>query len=178
MLPSPSKYGAPGALGPAVTALGVVLFAAPASHADAPPAGLMAKLAASASSLSDLGKTATFAMDTRIETLDGDGHVTGVETKSGHLVREGAETHMVVLRATKDGQDCTEKARESARAEETANGGDMKGRFDIPFLASQQPRYVFDLVETDASRPSRVRIAFTPKHPDAHSVEGSAWVDR
>jgi hypothetical protein len=47
----------------------------------------------------------------------------------------------------------------------------------MPFHASEQARYDFDVVETDVADPSRVRIAFTPKVTADDTVEGSAWVD-
>jgi hypothetical protein len=159
--------------------LGAVIFAARTVGAEPPPPDLMAKLAAASAGFDSVRKRATFAIDTRIETLDGDGHVTGVETISEHVVREGVTTHVVVVNATKDGKDWTGQARRAEAEKQAANAKDeKKGRLDIPFLVSEQSQYVFDVVETDPNNPAHLRIAFTPRDPDSHSVEGSAWVDR
>jgi hypothetical protein len=159
--------------------LGVVFFSGSTAGAEPPAPELMAKLAATSAGFDSVRKHATFAIDTRIETLDGDGHVTGVETLSEHVVREGLTTHVVVDNATKDGKDWTRQARREEAEKQAANARDEKrGRLDIPFLASEQSHYAFDVVETDPNNPAHVRIAFTPKSPDSHSVEGSAWVDR
>jgi hypothetical protein len=159
--------------------LGAVIFAARTVGAEPPAPELMAKLAETSAGFDRVRKHATFAIDTRIETLDSDGHVTGVETLSERVVREGATPHVVVVNATKDGKDCTGQARRAEAEKQAANAKDEKrGRLDIPFLASEQSHYAFDVVETDPNNPARVRIAFTPKDPDSHSVDGSAWVDR
>jgi hypothetical protein len=159
--------------------LGAVILAARTAGAEPPAPELMAKLASTSAGFDSVRKHATFAIDTRIETLDGDGRVTGVETMSEHVVREGATTHVVVINATKNGKDRTGEARREEAEKQAANAKDeKKGRLDIPFLASEQTHYAFDVVETDPNNPAHVRIAFTPKDPDSHSVEGSAWVDR
>ena len=167
------------ACGLCLAALGAVIFAARTVGAEPPAPELMTKLAATSAGFDSVRKRATFAIDTRIETLDGDGHVTGVETISEHVVRDGVSTHVVVVNATKDGKDWTGQARREEAEKQAANAKDEKrGRLDIPFLASEQSHYAFDVVEADPNNPAHVRIAFTPKDPDSHSVEGSAWVDR
>jgi hypothetical protein len=155
-----------------------VVLAAGAARADPPSPELMAKLAAASAGFEQLRKRATYAIDSRIETLDDDGRVTTVETRSAHVVREGTTTHLVVVNATKDGKDWSEQARKSAREDAKDARDPKKRRPEIPFLASQQSRYIFDVVGADPNCPGHLRIAFTPKEPDVHSVEGSAWVDR
>lgn len=159
--------------------LGVAIFGARTAGAEPPPPELLRKLAATSAGFDSVRTHATYAIETRIETLDGDGHVKGVQTMHERTVRDGTSTHVVVLDATKDGKDYTGQARREEAEKQAANAGDEKhGRLDIPFLASDQPRYAFDVVEVDPRDPARVRIAFTPKAPDSHTVEGSAWVDR
>jgi hypothetical protein len=167
------------AFGLRLAMLGAVIFAARTAGAEPPAPELMAKLAATSAGFDRARHDATFAMESRVETLDGDGHVTGVETRSERVVRECMTTHVVVVNATKDGADRTAQVRREEAEKQAANAKDDKrGRFDIPFLASEQSRYVFDVVGTDPNNPAHVRIAFTPKDADSHSVEGSAWVDR
>jgi hypothetical protein len=159
--------------------LGAVLFAARTVDAEPPAPELMAKLAATSAGFDSVRKHASFAVEIRVETLDGDAKVTGVETRREHVVRKGATTHIVVDKATKDGRDFTRQAQEEENEKQAAREKDeKKGRLDIPFLASEQSLYAFDVVETDPNNPARVRIAFMPKDPDSHTVEGSTWVDR
>jgi hypothetical protein len=133
-----------------LAALGVVIFAARTVGAEPPAPELMAKLAATSAGLDRVRKHATFAIETRIETLDGDGNVTGVKTISQHVVREGVTTHVVVDNATKDGKDWTRQAQREEDEKQAAREKDeKKGRLDIPFLASEQSHYAFNMVETD-----------------------------
>ena len=162
-----------------LVSIGAIIFAARNVGAEPPAPELMAKLATTSAGFDTIRKHATFSVETRVETLDGDGHVTGVKTISEHVVHEGVTTHVVIDKATKDGKDWTRQAQHEEDEKHAANEKDeKKGRLDIPFLASEQSHYVFDVVETDPSNPARVRIAFRPKDPDSHSVEGSTWVDR
>jgi hypothetical protein len=179
VVPSSSRHPSRIALPLCPAALGAVLFAARTADAEPPAPELMAKLAAISAGFDNVRKHTSFAVETRIETLDGDGKVTGLETRSEHVVRQGATTHILVDKATKDGKDFTRQAQEEENEKQAAREKDeKKGRLDIPFLASEQSHYAFDVVETDPNNPARVRIAFTPKDPDSHSVEGSTWVDR
>ena len=159
--------------------LGAVIFAARNVGAEPPTPELMAKLATASAGFDSIRKRASFAVETRVETVDSDGHATGVETISARFVRDGARTHVVVDKATKDGKDWTRQAQREEDEKQAAREKDeKKGQLDLPFLASEQSHYVFDVVEADPKDPARVRIAFTPKDPDSHSVEGSTWVDR
>jgi len=162
-----------------IATLGAVILATCDVGAEPPAPELMARLATATAGFDSIRKHASFAVETRIETLDGDGHVTGVETINEHVVHDGATTHFVVDRATKDGKDFTRQAQhEEDEKHAAAEKDEKKGRLDLPFLATEQSHYVFDVVEADRNNPARVRIAFTPKDPDSHTVEGSTWVDR
>jgi len=158
--------------------LGPAMVASHIARAQPPSPELMAKLAAASEGFDEIRKRASYSVEHRLETIDREGHVVGVEAADLRMERDGVHPRVVVLRATKDGKDWTEQARNRAREDEAKAASDpKKGRLDIPFLASEQPRYVFDVVETDAAHSERVRIAFMPKEADAHTVEGSAWVD-
>ena len=52
-----------------------------------------------------------------------------------------------------------------------------KRELRMPFLATEQARYTFDVVEKDKDDPTRVRVTFVPKSKDETTIEGSAWVD-
>jgi len=148
------------------------------ARADPPSPELMARLAATSATMDEVRKRASYTMEGHIDTLDGDGNVSSVETTRARVERDGGRTHLVIEKATKDGKDVTDEERKKAAREEGKHDEEkQKARIDIPFLAAVQPKYVFDQVETDPKDPTRVRIAFTPKEPDEHSVEGSAWVD-
>jgi hypothetical protein len=153
-------------------------FAPRLAHADPPSPELMARLAASSAAMDVVRKRACYTIDGHIDTLDGDGKVSGVETSRARVEKDGSRTHLVIENATKDGKDVTDEERKKADREEGKHDEEkQKGRLDIPFLAADQPKYAFDQVETDPKDPTHVRITFTPKAPDEHSVEGSAWVD-
>jgi hypothetical protein len=148
------------------------------AHADSPSPELMARLAATSAAMDEVRKRASYTIEGHIDTLDGDGKVSGVETSRARVERDGSRTHLVIEKATKDGKDVTDEERKKAANEEGKHDEEkQKRRLDIPFLAAVQPKYVFDQVETDPKDPTHVRITFTPKQPDERSVEGSAWVD-
>ncbi|MGH7439078.1 MAG: hypothetical protein ACRENE_25600 [Polyangiaceae bacterium] len=91
---------------------------------------------------------------------------------------DGKATHTTVLSYTDDGEDKTQFAQKKAvDRENERKKKPEKQRVRLPILADEQPRYVFDLVETDAADPSRVKVSFVPKTPGSDTIEGSAWVD-
>ena len=89
-----------------------------------------------------------------------------------------------VIRYTEDGKDKTADAQVKATERRAKQLGDpdlqaeaRKRDIKLPFLVSEQPRYVFSVLERDAATPTRVRIAFSPKVPAENAIKGSAWVD-
>jgi hypothetical protein len=148
------------------------------AHADPPPPELMSRLAATSAAMEDVRNRVSYAIETRVEELDGDGKVTSTKTTSARVVKDEKGSHMIVLKEVEDGKDTTEDARkEIAKQDARSDADKKKEHVEIPFTAAQQTKYVFDQVETDPAAPTRVRITFKPKDPDSHSVDGSAWVD-
>jgi hypothetical protein len=150
------------------------------------PEALMTGLAQHAARFEDMKRRGAFTFTGRMEELDGDGKPS--DTKE--LTVRSTPTHTPrdrvtqVIRFVDNGKD------ETADAQKRANERRAKALRDpepaaeaheheimLPFLASEQPRYVFSVAERDAAQPSRVRIAFVPKKPAVNAFKGSAWVD-
>lgn len=149
--------------------------------AQPPDPGLLARLAQHVAAIHDLGKRASLRLDELTEELDGDGKVSSTKTEVAHVETDGKTSHEIVERATKDGKDVTAEEQERAKKEEAEAAG-KKGKEDeelltIPFSAAAADIYNYDQVATDAADSNRVEIAFTPKKPTKHTVEGKAWVD-
>jgi len=145
------------------------------ASAQPPEPALLARLAKQSEGFGALYKRATFKMQEVLDELDGDGKVASHKVAASHVVVQGDAHHEVVDRCTKDGADCTAKEQEEVREHESKKDDDEKLR--SPFDATEQSRYLFDQKEVDPADPSRVKIAFTPKSSDKHTVEGAAWVD-
>lgn len=143
--------------------------------AQPPDAELLARLGKQATSFESLFKRATFKVQVVLEELDGDGKVASRKTVTSHVEAKGAARHHVIDSCTKDGEDCKAKEQERVNKEEADPDDDDDVR--SPFLPAEQSRYVFDQVAVDSTDPARVKIAFAPKSPEKHTVEGSAWVD-
>lgn len=144
--------------------------------AQPPDAALLARLGQQATGFESLFKRATFKVHVVLEELDGDGKVASRKTVTSHVEANGSARHHVIDSCTKDGEDCKAKEQERATKEE-AKPDDDDDDMRSPFLPAEQSRYVFDQVAVDSSDPARVKISFSPKNPDKHTVEGSAWVD-
>jgi hypothetical protein len=184
----------------AAAALGLLVIAAPfASRADegatpAPataqtaqsgiPATLMNGLAQYATRFEDMKKRGEFTFSGRMEEVDSNGQ--GTEPKE--IVLRSTPTPMPRDRITKiirfvdNGKDKTAEAQtksDKRRAKRLADPSkdDRPKDLKLPFLPSEQARYVFTLAERDPAQPSRVRIAFVPKTPAEDAIKGSAWVD-
>ncbi|HVW90297.1 MAG TPA: hypothetical protein VHC01_12605 [Gaiellaceae bacterium] len=137
---------------------------------------VLPKLAASSAHFeADLAK-ASFTVEGYIESVDRDGH--GDDRREGafRVTKVGKRRHYEVIRYTEDGENKIDDARKKAE-ESSSKDPDPDDEAHMPFLASEQPKYAFRLLETDKADPGRVRIQFVPKQPDKHLVVGSAWVD-
>jgi hypothetical protein len=146
------------------------------ARAEAPSADLLARLAVHARAFEDMKTKASYALEGKIERLDGDGKVDGVKEGKARVEADGKNAHFIVIKYLEDGEDKTDEARKKVHDAESKKDDDDKD-IRMPFLAGEQRRYVFDLAETDKADPSRVRITFVPKEPDDDTIEGSAWVD-
>jgi hypothetical protein len=159
-----------------ISVLGATVSWEGIASAQPPDAGLLARLAKQSDGFGALYKRATFKMQEVLDELDGDGKVASHKVAGSHVVVQGDASHEIVDRCTKDGEDCAAKEQEEVREHEAKKKDDSE-KLRSPFDAAEQPNYVFDQREVDKADASRVKIAFTPKSPDKHSVEGAAWVD-
>ncbi len=128
---------------------------------------------------------ASYALAGRLEEVDGDGKANGgVKEMRARVESDGATIKFVVVSYSEDGEDKTDEARTKARERAEKKARDAKAADEakkkevrMPFLATEQSRYVFDVAEHDKADPSRVRVTFVPVTKDETTIEGSAWVD-
>jgi len=163
-----------------LSALLLLLAPAPAA-AQAPATDLLARLGAYAQRFETLRTHASYAVEGRLESLDGNGHADSVKEMKAHVDFDGHALHFSILKYLEDGQDKTDEAKRKQReaAEERARErpDPSKRETRMPFHPGEQARYWFDVVETDSQNPDRVRISFVPKIRESDTIEGSAWVD-
>jgi len=163
---------------PALLALAALIAVPRPAIAAAPAPELMARLAAYGAGFEAMRTRASYTVEGQMETLDRDGKADSVKQMKARVEADGINVKFVVVWYLEDGEDKTADAQEKAlkKAQERKAERDQK-RFRIPVLADEQPRYVFDQVETDGRDPAVVRIAFAPRVPKDDTIEGSAWVD-
>lgn len=156
--------------------------AAPTAVADA----LLLGLAQHAERFEDMKRRGAFTMSGKMEEVDGDGHASDVKEILLRSTPTPAPMDRItnVMRYLDNGKDKTAEAQKRAterRAKRLKDPGEQaeaqKKDLKLPFLASEQPRYVFTLAERDAAQPRRVRVAFVPKTSAEDAIKGSAWVD-
>ncbi|MBX3186007.1 MAG: hypothetical protein KF819_03285 [Labilithrix sp.] len=166
--------------------LGLALVAAPsrgeaqAAPVEAVPEGVLAGLHKHAAAFEQMKLRGAFTIAGHLEEVDGDGRASDVKdivAKITPLPGNTVEPLTEVVRYTHNGKDKTDEAREKAAARRGKKKKVDKKDLHLPFLASEQGRYVFTLAERDATRPERVRIAFRPKEIAEDAIKGSAWVD-
>ncbi|MGH7284213.1 MAG: hypothetical protein ACRELY_22020 [Polyangiaceae bacterium] len=151
--------------------------------ASPPAADLMSRLADHAAAFEKMKKHSKYVIGGKLETLALDDATDSTKTMKARVSADGDRTHVDVVRYTENGEDKTADARdkvakrEKEREEERARGKEKKRDLRMPFLKSEQSRYVFDQAEVDKVDPSRVRITFVPKEAADDTIEGSAWVD-
>jgi hypothetical protein len=147
--------------------------------AQPPPPELLERLSHFAHFTEGLFKSASYHVEQSIFELDGDGKVSSAKTSVARVESDGKTARTVVERCIKDGKDVTAEEQENV-AKDEADHAKKKGKGDgdpeltLPFISDA---YDYDEVATDAADPTRVEIAFSPKKPDKHTVEGKAWVD-
>lgn len=149
--------------------------------AEAPSPELMAKLAAHADRFERMRSSASYSIVGRMEQVDGEGKASTTKEMVARVEPNGLFPQFIVDRYLEDGEDKTDEAREEANERAEARKRDpakyKKKEIRIPTLASEQPRYVFDVVEVDKTVPSRVKLSFTPRERDERTIEGTAWID-
>jgi hypothetical protein len=174
----------------AAGAIGLLVTAAPiesrATPGDAVPEALMNGLAEHAQRVEEMKRRGSFTMTGRIEEVDGDGKAS--DTKEVQLRSTPTPAPMDritnVIRFLDNGKDDTAGAQKRANERRAKALKDpdrvedqKKKELKLPFLASEQARYVFKVTERHSAEPARVRIAFVPKTPAENALKGSAWVD-
>ncbi len=147
-----------------------------AAHAQTPDAELMKRLAVEADQFEAMRTRASYAVEGRLENVDGDGNPKSVKEVKAHVDADGTTAKVSVERYTEDGADKTEEAKKKAHDQEQKPKKE-KTKLKMPILTGEQSRYVFDQVEVDRVDPSRVRISFVPIERADDTIEGSAWVD-
>jgi hypothetical protein len=162
----------------ALAAVSTVPVTASPASAQPPSPDLMARLASNAARYVSMRTRASYSIDGRMEMLDGEGKANSVKEMTARVEADGVDARFVVVRYVEDGEDKTADAQKEARkkAQERKSEHDNK-HLSIPILAEEQPRYVFDQLESDPADPTRVRITFVPKVPKDDTIEGSAWID-
>lgn len=175
-------------LGPAAIALAAPPLARADEGAPAPstaiPSDLMSGLAQHAVHFEEMKKRGAFTFSGRMEEIDGEGKATDpkeIVVRSTPTSTPGDRISKVI-KCTESGKDTTAEAQKKAdekrakRLKEPA-GEDRGKQLKLPFLPTEQARYVFTMGEHDPANPSRVRILFTPRAPAEDAIKGSAWVD-
>jgi hypothetical protein len=167
---------------PSETRADPVATAAPAAVSDA----LMVGLGQHAARFEDMKRRGAFTMSGKMEEVDGDGHPSDTKEIVLRSTPTPAPMDRItnVIRFLDNGKDMTADAQKRATERRIKRLKDpelqaeaKKKDLKLPFLASEQARYVFTLAERDASKPGHVRIAFVPKTPAEDAIKGSAWVD-
>jgi hypothetical protein len=163
---------------PAVRAEGVSPRATETAELSLVP--LLERLARHGEQFEQMKRRGSYTLEGRYDELDADGHVEGRKTTTLHVTAtpQGPVTEIVAY--TEDGKDKTSEAREKARkarAEPKKSGGGGPKDLRLPFLASEQPRYLFSIAERDPVQLGRVRVAFAPRVASEDALKGSAWVD-
>ncbi|HVU05787.1 MAG TPA: hypothetical protein VHE30_28760 [Polyangiaceae bacterium] len=149
---------------------------APSAEQDARLGELLPKLAITSQRFETMLALAAFTATGRTETVDGDGTVSAVK-EGVFRFRPHGDRHVVdVIRYTEDGEDRRMEAQEKFRDAEKKDI-DPDDVTHVPFLGSEQAKYVFKLGATDPRDPNRVRVHFRARKPARTLWNGSAWVD-
>ena len=179
----------------AASAAALLVMGAPsASHADAPVEtavatavsdSLLLGLAQHAQRFEDMKRRGAFTMSGRIEEVDGSGQASDTKEILLRSTPTPAPMDRItnVIRYLENGKDKTADAQKRATERRLKRLKDpdlqaeaKKKDLRLPFLASEQSRYVFTIAERDDPQ-GRVRVAFAPKVPAEDALKGSAWVD-
>jgi hypothetical protein len=169
----------------AAALIGLTLVAAAPVRAqsapEAVPDGVLAGLQKHAAAFEQMKTRGAFTFSGRLEEVDGSGQAADVKdivVKVTPLPGDAHEPLTEVVRYTHNGKDKTDEAREKAAARRgRKKKADRAKDLHLPFLASEQPRYVFTLAERDGAHPERMRIEFRPREIAEDALKGSAWVD-
>jgi hypothetical protein len=156
------------------------LFVPHSARAQTPSPDLMQKLGAYAVRFETIRTHASYAVEGKLESIDGSSRIDSTKTMKAHVDADGRKVHFSILQYVQDGADKTGEAKDKQRkqeAEDANKPASTKREWRMPFHPGEQPRYYFDQVEVDPRNANRVRIAFRPKIQEEDTIEGSAWVD-
>jgi hypothetical protein len=150
------------------------------------PSALMGGLANHAERFEEMKRRGAFTMAGRMEEVDGDGKASDLKEVLLRSTPTPVPLDRItnVIRFTENGEDKTADAqkkiaeRREKRLKDPAKQAEARKKdIKLPFLASEQGRYVFTMAGRDAAQPGRVRIAFVPKVAAENAIKGSAWVE-
>jgi hypothetical protein len=148
------------------------------------PSAMMSGLAKHSQIIEDMEPRGSFTFTGRFEEVEADGKSADVKELSMRSTVNGPDDRQTkILKYTEDGKDKTaeqqgksDKRRAERKAEKDPKkkkGSDLK----MPFLPSEQPKYIFSIAERDKDNPTHVRVNFNPKKAAEDLVKGSAWYD-
>jgi len=148
------------------------VVADPAPSAELAP--LLPRLAAHAVRFEQMKRRGSYTLSGHLEELDRSGHVDATKDMTVRVIATPAERRTEIVRYLEDGADKTAEARRKAEKRRAEAKKDAARDLHLPFLSSEQGKYVFEVAERE---PGRVRVAFRPLVPAETSFKGSAWVD-
>ncbi|HVH44446.1 MAG TPA: hypothetical protein VM925_18965 [Labilithrix sp.] len=140
-------------------------------------APLLSRLARHAEQFEQMKRRGSFTLSGRMEELDGSGRVDGTKELVVRVIATPAERLAEIVKYLEDGTDKTSEARRKEQKRRAEKKKGKRTELHLPFLLSEQPRYVFSLLERDPQNAARVRVAFRPIVPAENAFKGSAWVD-
>ncbi|AKU98624.1 hypothetical protein AKJ09_05288 [Labilithrix luteola] len=165
----------------AVPCAGRAEEAPPTTALDPALAAIMPRLAQYAEQFEQMKRRGSFTLSGTMDELDGGGQVSGNKSMVVRVTASPAQRIAEILKYTEDGVDKTNEERaKAAEKKRTKSSADKKKEAEslrLPFLAVEQSRYAFTLLEKDPAAPSHVRVGFVPKVPAETAYKGSAWVD-
>lgn len=148
--------------------------------AQPPSRDLMARLGAYAERFEAMRKRASYVVDGELDSLGGSGRIEATKRMRARVDSNGHDSKFSILEYLEDGKNETADAQRKLRerdAEKARHPDPPTRGWRMPFHPGEQPRYYFDVVETDPNDPAHVRISFVPKIAEDDTIEGSAWVD-
>ena len=122
----------------------------------------------------------SFTMTGRMVELDRHGHVDGKKEMVARLTASRTDRVVDIISYVEDGVDSAAEERKNVanqRSEKKPSGMDKARDLHMPFLASEQARYIFTFLERDPQTASHIRLGFVPRVAAEDAFKGSAWVD-
>jgi hypothetical protein len=153
------------------------LAASSTASAQPPDPALLERVSHHLKAIDEMGKRASMRVEQLVEELDGDGKVSSTKTEVTRVETDGKTVHQVVERCVKDGKDVLADCEKEAKKEDEKQAKAQKDDDESLTMPFGSDGYVYDQVGVDAADPTRVEIAFKPKTPTKHTLEGKAWID-